>query len=585
MPGKGIMHKYLLISIILFIYIFSNGLMADSPLTPVKTDSPRDTMKTFIESMNDYRKLKSTDPESANDKLNRAVRTLDLEDIPFILREEKGNEAAKYLKEVIDRIILIDYSKIPERIDGSGQPVVRWRLKDTEITILQKSEGERSGEYLISSSTVYRAREFYDKVQHLDYLKGSGMGAGFEEPWLDRYIPPWATGKIFHLFVWQWIGMFAAVLLGLIVKTIVSFVFITLESLARNTHYTWDDRLLSLGKGPLDFIAGSTAWYFGVRMLRLEGDTLSVINFLVQSLFSIGFIWFAYRAVEEITKYFLKFAEKTESTLDDHLVPLLNRTLKIFTVIFGVLVAIQNMGVNVLSLVAGLGIGGIAFALAAKDTVANFFGSIMILFDSPFQVGDWIRIGSMEGTVEEIGFRSTRVRTFYNSQLTIPNSDLMNARIDNMGRREFRRIRAMISVTYDTSPDKMEAFLEGIKNIIKANPNTRKDYYHVVFNEFGPDSLVVMLYAFLKVPDWSSELVERQNIYIEILRLAKELNVDFAFPTQTLHVESFPEKESLRNIFDFELEEYKKRAAEFGPGGQNSSPEGRGIFTPPYKEN
>ena len=234
-----------------------------------------------------------------------------------------------------------------------------------------------------------------------------------------------------------------------------------------------------------------------------------------------------------------------------------------------------------MSVLAGLGLGGLAFALAAKDACANFFGSIMILLDRPFNIGDWVIIGETEGSVEEIGFRSTRIRTFYDSLITVPNSILANANIDNMGQRNYRRIKAFFGLTYDTPPEKMEAFLEGVKNIVKANPYTRKDYYHVVFTAYGNFSLDVMLYCFSKVPDWSAELVQRQNIYLEILRLAEKIGVDFAFPTQTLHMESFPGQESLRIPHQIDVSKLSDTASRFGPSGLYSKPGGQGLFTPP----
>jgi MscS family membrane protein len=170
----------------------------------------------------------------------------------------------------------------------------------------------------------------------------------------------------------------------------------------------------------------------------------------------------------------------------------------------------------------------------------------MILFDRPFQVGDWIIVGVAEGTVEEIGFRSTRLRTFYNSVISIPNSELMNAKVDNMGRRQYRRLRTTLRLTYDTPPAKLKAFVDGIKEIILKHPQTRKDYFHVVFNDYGPSSLDVMLYMFFEVPDWTEELLAREQVLTDILTLAESIGVSFAFPTQTLHIESMPTAGSSR---------------------------------------
>ena len=163
-----------------------------------------------------------------------------------------------------------------------------------------------------------------------------------------------------------------------------------------------------------------------------------------------------------------------------------------------------------------------------------------MLVDRPFQIGDWVKIGNAEGTVEEIGFRSTRIRTFYNSRITVPNSNLVNASVDNLGARQYRRISCKIGVQYDTSPEKIDAFCEGIREIVRRHPYTRKDYYNVYFNEFADSSLNILLYVFHECPDWTTELRERHRLFVDIVRLAHRLGVEFAFPTQTLHVATVP---------------------------------------------
>jgi len=200
----------------------------------------------------------------------------------------------------------------------------------------------------------------------------------------------------------------------------------------------------------------------------------------------------------------------------------------------------NRIGLPAYSVFAGLGVSGVAVALAARESLANLLGSLIIMFEKPFSIGHWIRVGDIEGTVEDVGFRSTRIRTFYNSLVSIPSSKLIEATVDNLGLREFRRIKTVIQITYDTPPGKVEDFVEGIKSIIESHEHTRKDYFHVVFHDFGASSLNILVYFFLKVPDWSAELVERQRIFIEIMKLAENLGIRFAFPTQTLHLETMP---------------------------------------------
>ncbi len=525
---------------LIFIYMSplrSEEHTAQNLLLPVKTESPRDTMKSFLDAMNDYRTgLETGEPEKLA-RIEDAVRTLDLSEIPAVSRSLQGRESAVFLKEVIDRVILIDYSRIPGEDEVSDEPMIRWRLKNTEISINYTDSGERAGEYLFSADTVQRADQFYKKIKHLPYLEGSGMGARLSDPFPERILPYWAKKETVSLYVWQWIGLFAAVMAGLTVRAFIRIILILGHKAASRSRYHLDHTILENLKGPLDLLIASLLWLPAMKLLRIEGEAYTILITAVRVIISASLVWLSYRLVGIATDYLKVKSRSSETSLDQQLIPVLSKTIKVFTVIFGVLLSIQNLGINVMSLLAGLGIGGIAFALAAKDTVANFFGSIMIFFDRPFKMGDWVVVGAAEGTVEEIGFRSTRIRTFYNSLITIPNSDLMNARIDNMGARTYRRIRADLSLVYSTPPEKIEEFTAGVKEILLANPYIWKDNFHVVFSEYADSSLNVMLYCFLKVNNWAEELREKEKIYLDILKLAKRINVDFAFPTRTIYLE------------------------------------------------
>jgi MscS family membrane protein len=180
------------------------------------------------------------------------------------------------------------------------------------------------------------------------------------------------------------------------------------------------------------------------------------------------------------------------------------------------------------------GVGGIAIGFAAKDLLANFFGGLMVHLDRPFSVGDWVVVGSFEGTVEEVGFRSIRIRTFYNSLITLPNSNLISSAVDNYGARRYRRWSTKLGIAYDTPPDRIDAFCEGIRELIRRLPETRKDSFHVYLNGFGDSALEILLYLFFEVADWSEELTGRHRLALAILRLADDLGVEIAFPTRTV---------------------------------------------------
>ena len=292
-------------------------------------------------------------------------------------------------------------------------------------------------------------------------------------------------------------------------------------------------------------------------------------------------VWNIIDVLENIVSVNLtkKSENDTKVSITKNILPYSKKIIKTLVFIITALIFLQNIGFNVTSLLASLGIGGVALALAAKETLSNFFGGVSVILDKPFAVGDWIVCKDIEGTVEDIGFRSTKVKTFYDSLITIPNSILSDSVIDNLGKRQARRTRIVLDVTYDTSPEKMEAFVEGLKQIIESNSHTRKDYYQCYFSGYGPHSLQILLNFFLRVSNWDTELLQKQNIFLEILRLAKELEVDFAFPTQTLDLLNIPgQKEKVKKSLS--TEELKSTAQSFGPQGALSKPQGLGLYKP-----
>ncbi|HPJ36486.1 MAG TPA: hypothetical protein PK358_16730, partial [Spirochaetota bacterium] len=194
-----------------------------NPLEPVKTDNPRDTMMTFMHAMNKYKEGVEKKDEVLTGYIDRAVRCFDLGQYTFVERQQIGRETAVLLKEVIDRVIVIDYSKIPEKSGVPGEKLIRWRLKDTEIVIARQESGDRAGEYLFTAETALRVKEFYAKVKHLPYLSGSGGGALYKSGWFEANVPQSMKNKFLFLYLWQWIGIFIALIIGLLIKITVKF--------------------------------------------------------------------------------------------------------------------------------------------------------------------------------------------------------------------------------------------------------------------------------------------------------------------------------------------------------------------------
>lgn len=247
-------------------------------------------------------------------------------------------------------------------------------------------------------------------------------------------------------------------------------------------------------------------------------------------------IWASLRWVDNLAEIWGKHAQGTRSAFDDQLVPIVRTSARVFVLIMGVLTLLQVLNYPVGSLLAGLGIGGMAVALAAKDTLANLFGSLVILIDRPFTVGDWVEIGEFEGTVEEVGLRVTRIRTFANSLISIPNGSLTTQAVNNWSKMQKRRLTLDIGVTYDASPEQLELAVTRLRALLGEHPKVRSDYYLVNFKNFGASSLDLFVYCFMDTTVWADYLDARQDLLLKIMRELRDLGLSLAFPTQTLHV-------------------------------------------------
>lgn len=336
---------------------------------------------------------------------------------------------------------------------------------------------------------------------------------------------------------------FLAILGGFLARWIVTTVLGGIAKGAGKTRTEIDDMLIRAFVRPAGWACLLGGLYAALLILPLPSEPVDIRKFsdsLVKGFSILIIIWCAGLLLDGLIQIWKIRADASDSRIDDQLVPLVHKAGKVFLYVVGIVLFLQNLGYSVASLIAGLGLGGAAIALASKDTLANFFGSVVVFVDRPFHVGDWIEMDGIEGTVEEVGLRTTRIRTFANSLITMPNSMLTTTAIENWSRMKKRRIKMNVGVTYSTSPEKMEQLVEGIRAIIAADEAMDHEYYLVYFNAFGPSSLDVFIYCFTRSTVWAEYLAARQNFMLKIMRLVDELDLEFAFPTQTLHVESMP---------------------------------------------
>ncbi|MDD3876142.1 MAG: mechanosensitive ion channel family protein [Bacteroidales bacterium] len=378
-------------------------------------------------------------------------------------------------------------------------------------------------------------------------------------------LPKFGEEKYLGLFLWQIIALLIYIFLSVVFHKLLSFIIekfihksanrMGYPELA-NSYYLPIARPISILIIFLIFIALLPA-------LQLPVGMYHYINIGIKILMPVFATLVFYKMVDVLCLYLDNLAGKSDTGLDDQLVPLIRKVLKVVVVIIGSLFILQNLNVNITALLAGISIGGLAFALAAQDTLKNFFGSLMIFLDKPFQIGHWITSGDIDGTVEEVGFRSTRVRTFRNSLTYVPNGKLADATIDNHGLRNYRRFSTTISITYDTPTPLIEAFVEGLNRIIVEHPNTRKDFHIVRLNDFAPSSLNILFYTFFDVPTWEDELRCREEIILKIINLADFLKIRFAYPTQTIYMGKEPEKPKTTTANNEDVDYFKKQLDTF----------------------
>ncbi len=273
----------------------------------------------------------------------------------------------------------------------------------------------------------------------------------------------------------------------------------------------------------------------GIRTAIGEGWTK-----LAQVVLAIAAAYGLYRLVDVIEYYLNRLVGKTETKLDDMLVPIVRKALRITIAIIAVLLISENiLGTNVKSLLLSAGVGGIAVALAAKDTIANFFGSITIFTDRPFQMGELVKIGEHLGPVEEVGFRSTRIRTLQGHLVTIPNSVITNSSVENIGRRPFIRRTSNVTITYDSGHTKAKRAVEIIKEVLAGVPQVNTDPEkppRVYFSDFNDWSLNIYMSYWVRPPDYWLYHQVNEQVNLEIMKRFEAEQIEFAFPSQTLYV-------------------------------------------------
>lgn len=453
------------------------------------------------------------------------------------LEEEKAIEIAIKLKKILDgKGLKVDFSRVPkdsmyaDTTDYKiGYKYVLFPYQMPEIYV------EKIGNnWYYATETVNRVDEIYASVF----------------PWytekLQQIIPEFGHIKFLKIELWQYLGLALLIVLCFVLFYVLKkLVYFLLQKMQFFIIHIKNDNINAALKKltrPVVLLLLMGVVKTLLPSLGLQLDVNTVLFLGLNIMVTVFWIFVFLKLVNVAMRIYGEYAEKTHSKLDDQLVPILHNFLTGVVIFIGLLKLLTLFGVEPVTVIAGASIGGLAVALASQDTVKNLIGTVMIFLDKPFHIGDWIEAGEVVGTVEKVGFRSTRVRAADTSIYQIPNSSLAEMVVNNKGLRAFRRYQTNLGLRYDTPPELIEAFVMGVRKIIEQHPATRDDAFNVEFSGFGDSALLIMLNVYFTALDWGEEQASKHNIHIAILKLAKEVGVDFAFPSTTVFIEQFPEK-------------------------------------------
>jgi MscS family membrane protein len=441
---------------------------------------------------------------------------------------EDGASLAIQLKQIMDaRALYVDTEGLsldPAFADAKGRHTVQLHPSERRIVVELID-----GQWLFTAATIAAIPAMYGEAF-------SALASTLKQQLPPSFNKPLA----FDLQGWQ-LALFAVLLLvSVLVGRLMQYLLTSqLVRLGQRVRIKIDDSVIEGTQRPITWATTGAVFLWGISDLQLSIGMSESLHGVARVVLSLALVLVAVRLVDVVTGFWSAKAELTDTRMDDQLIPLVNRAGKILVVVLGLLFVLQNFGIDVTSLLAGVTISGLAIALAAKDTVENLFGSAMIFIDRPFQIGDTVDIGGLIGTVEEVGFRSTRLRTPIGSLVSVPNGSIASSKVDNLGARERRRLRLTLGFTYDASREQIGQFIEQVRALFDAEELVDEGH-EVHFVHFGDSALEVMLHAFLLVPGWSDELRAKQDIYMKIWSIADEIGLSFAFPSQSLYVESLP---------------------------------------------
>jgi MscS family membrane protein len=452
--------------------------------------------------------------------------------------EARAPELAMRLKAVLDRHLWFDLASVSGEPQGARDDGLGPSLEELgrlpaptpggapqPVYMVRASDGERH--WVFSPGTLARVDAWYEALP-------------------DRHVREWLPEPLLRpgpgeLLYWQWLGLLVLVPVAWALGRVFGFATRRLlRRIAARTSATWDDALLARLTGPLTLGWSLVLVRPLLAPLRLYAPAQARALALADAALLIAVIWAAWGAVGVLARALREGeALRTNPSLLS-LLEIGERFAQVLVVAVGAVAALSTLGYPVASLLAGLGLGGLAFALAAQKTVENLFGSVSLAVDQPFRVGDFVKVEDFVGNVEAIGLRSTRIRTLDRTLVTIPNGRLADMRLESYTARDRMRLACTIGLEYGTSGAQMREVLAGLERVLREHPKIWPDAVVVRFKEFGASSLDIEVMAWFQVPDWGAFQVCRQEVLLGFMEVVEAAGTSFAFPTRTVHLKSEP---------------------------------------------
>jgi MscS family membrane protein len=514
------------------------------PLEPPNTSSPRDTLRSFLRYVNEAIQSWRTeaDPVLINDAARRAMRCLDLSGLPPAVRDELGVEKALLLKEILDRIELPDFEAIPDQEQvAADENLESWVIPRTELTIARITEGPLKGEFLFNAATVEQLDHFYALSEHLPYKPDAAIGI-YEEvvrspgPWLPRRwadaLPDWSREVLLEEAVWQWIA------LGLV---------LALFAGTTGTGYVWANRWDKRDPGRSSQI-GKILFVIALigltRLLaafvddgiNLSGRPLVIVQLMLDVIAFAAGGWLIALVLALAGETIIRAQQFRQGAINSQLIRICFRLLTIVVLLYLAIAAAEAFGVPVAPLIASLGVGGLAIALAVRPTLENILGGFTLFADKPVRVGDFCLYGDKKGTVEEVGLRSTRIRSLERTVVTVPNAEFSQMQIENFTLRDRMLFQTTLGLRYETTPEQLRYVLAKLHDLLIAHPMVAPDPARVRFVGFGAYALQVEIFAYVQSADYNAYMGVLEDLNLRIMDVVEDAGTGFAFPSQTTYL-------------------------------------------------